>query len=102
MAVAFRKDDGTKNMMGCVPPRALLAVGRVLTFGARKYGRDNWHKVDDRRRYVDAMLRHIYAWQAGEACDQDTGESHLAHAACCLLFLLELELIPPASTTSSR
>lgn len=87
-----RKDDSEKARLDLLPVRALELVARVLGFGARKYGVDNWRLVEDaRRRYYAAALRHMFAWWAGEQLDPDTGVSHLAHAACCVLFLLELE-----------
>lgn len=87
----FNKADAGKNLLGCLPPRALEATGRVLTFGAKKYNRDNWHRNKSYARYYDALLRHLFAWWRGEDRDAETGESHLAHAACCLFFLLEME-----------
>lgn len=86
------KHDSGKPLMGAVPPNALLAVARVLTFGAEKYGRDNWRQVESAEtRYLDAALRHINAYQRGEAVDPESGESHLAHAVCSLMFMLELQ-----------
>ena len=86
------KHDSGKPLMGAVPPNALLAVARVLTFGAEKYGRDNWRQVENAgARYLDAALRHINAYQRGEAADPESGESHLAHAVCSLMFMLELQ-----------
>lgn len=93
----FQKSDDGKVMMGAIPPRALMAVARVLTSGARKYGRDNWHQVPARSRYYDAAQRHLVAWWSGEDKDPDTQESHLAHAVCCLMFLLELEQVSPGA-----
>lgn len=85
------KHDTGKPLMGTVPPNALLAVAQVLTFGAQKYGRDNWRQVSNAEtRYLDAALRHINAYQRGEAVDPESGESHLAHAVCSLMFMLEL------------
>lgn len=85
------KHDSGKPLMGAVPPNALLAVAEVLTFGAEKYGRDNWRQVESAEtRYLDAALRHINAYQRGEAVDPESGESHLAHAVCSLMFMLEL------------
>lgn len=85
------KHDSGKPLMGAVPPNALLAVAKVLTFGAEKYGRDNWRQVESAEtRYMDAALRHINAYQRGEAADPESGESHLAHAVCSLMFMLEL------------
>ena len=86
------KHDSGKPLMGAVPPNSLLAVAKVLTFGAEKYGRDNWRKVENAEtRYLDAALRHINAYQRGEAADPESGESHLAHAVCSLMFMLELQ-----------
>lgn len=57
-----------------------------------KTGIDNWQHVENpRERYYDAAMRHLYAWFNGESKDLETGESHLAHAICCLLFLLWFE-----------
>jgi len=91
MTSTFRKDNQGKPCPSLLPPRALLAVARVLTHGAAHYGRENWHKVTNRSTYFDALQRHLLAWWSGEDKDAGTGESHLAHAGCCLLFLLELE-----------
>ena len=93
MTTTFKKSDAGKPDPSLLPPRALLAVSRVLSKGAEKYGRDNWHKVDVRSRYVGALLRHVLAWMGGQDKDPDSGEPHLAHAACCVLFLLELEAL---------
>lgn len=91
-AIAGNKRDSGKPLMGAVPPNALLAVAQVLTFGAEKYGRDNWRQVDSAyTHYMDVALRHINAYQRGEAVDPESGESHLAHAVCSLMFMLELQ-----------
>lgn len=86
------KHDSGKPLIGAVPPNALLAVAKVLTFGAEKYGRDNWRQVENAEtRYLDAALRHINAYQRSESVDPESGESHLAHAVCGLMFMLELQ-----------
>lgn len=83
------KSDHGKPILGAIPPHAELAVGRVLAFGAEKYARGNWdHVADHENRYMDAALRHLNAHRRGELVDGESGESHLAHAACCILFLL--------------
>ena len=89
-----RKYDGDKAKLYLLPPKSILEVGKVLTYGADKYDAENWRKVDDlQNRYTSAALRHIFAHMDGEADDQETGLSHLAHAMCCLLFKLEDELL---------
>jgi len=89
-----RKFDGGKLEYGLLPPFALDEVVKVLTFGAQKYERDNWQKVpDSKRRYFDALQRHIWAWKRGEQDDPESGIHHLAHAMCCLMFLYEHDTI---------
>jgi hypothetical protein len=61
----------------------------VLEYGANKYAPDNWRKVDDAHsRYVNAAMRHLVTYMQGEAKDEESGMSHLAHAACSLLFAM--------------
>jgi hypothetical protein len=67
---------------------ASAAVIRVLDLGAKKYSRANYLKVED-VRYEEAMLRHLQAYFQGEAVDPESGESHLAHVVCCVMFMLE-------------
>ena len=89
-----RKFDGGKLQYGLVPPLALKATVDVLTFGAEKYEPDNWkHVPDSKRRYFDALQRHVWAWKEGEQLDPESGRHHLAHALCCLMFLYEHDII---------
>ena len=88
--VGFKKDFG-KPQWYLLPFKAVAKIVKVLTFGAVKYGPENWRKVPDaERRYFSALLRHLAAWHGGEELDEETKLPHLAHAGCCLLFLLEL------------
>lgn len=89
--MTFTKHDCDKPRLDLLPVRAVEAMGRVLTFGARKYSDDNWRAVESPRRYVAAGLRHVFAYMRGEQCDKETGEHHLAHALCCFAFVLELD-----------
>ena len=89
-----RKFDGGKLQYGLLPPLALKATVDVLTFGAEKYEPDNWkHVPDSKRRYFDALQRHVWAWKEGEQIDQESGKHHLAHALCCLMFLYEHDIL---------
>jgi hypothetical protein len=89
-----RKFDGGKLQYGLLPPLALKATVDVLTFGAEKYEPDNWKKVpDSKRRYFDALQRHVWAWKEGEQIDPESGRHHLAHALCCLMFLYEHDIL---------
>ena len=87
------KYDGEKPMMHLLPPKATIEVAKVLTFGAQKYDEENWRKLENlQSRYTSGALRHIFAHIDSEALDTESGLSHLAHAICCLLFKLEIEL----------
>lgn len=87
------KHDGGKLRYSLLPKGTISEVLKVLEFGAKKYAPDNWMKVDNAQtRYYDAALRHITAWHEGEKFDQETGVSHIAHALCCLHFLMWFEL----------
>ena len=86
------KYDSAKADWALLPFKSVSEVVDVLTFGANKYSPDNWKKVKDaKRRYLAAAFRHIVAHARGEKNDSESGFSHLSHAVCCLLFILELE-----------
>ena len=87
------KYDNDKPQWSLLPFKALKEVVDVLTYGAKKYAPDNWKKVPNaKQRYIDAGFRHFTAYAAGEKLDPETGKSHLAHAMCCLLYLLAFEI----------
>ena len=83
------KHDAGKWRFSLLPIKPLRDVVSVLEFGASKYMPDNWKTVPDaRERYFNACIRHVTAWWSGERRDSESGLPHLAHAICCLLFLL--------------
>ena len=87
------KADNGKHRFSLLPKKTLRSVINVLEFSAKKYQPDNWqHVADAKTRYYDAACRHIDAWWHGEQTDPESGEHHLAHATCCLLFLMYFEL----------
>lgn len=87
----FQKHDQGKSRYSLIPPLAEEEMVKVLTFGANKYAPNNWQNVDDMSRYVDATLRHIASYRKGERNDAETNLHHLAHAMCCLAFIVDLE-----------
>lgn len=74
------------SRLDLVPPSALLAVGEVMHFGAERYERNNWRRIDV-DDHINHALVHIYKHLAG-----DDREPHLQHAATRLLMALEIEL----------
>lgn len=86
--VGVKNDEG-KLKYSLLPYYSLHKVIEVLMFGEQKYARDNWKEVKDpKTRYFDAAMRHLIQWKEGEAVDSESKLPHLAHATCCLLFLL--------------
>jgi hypothetical protein len=81
-------ESATKTRFDLVPWEAVEEITQVLAFGARKYGDSNWCRGARWGRYFAALCRHIFAWWGGENKDPETGFSHLAHACCCLIFLI--------------
>lgn len=96
------KFDKDRIQLQLLPPAALAEIGAVLTFGAKKYAEWNWAKGIKASRLIRAALGHIWAWWAGEDNDPETGLSHLAHAGCCILFLLDQNLSARAADYDDR
>lgn len=94
-AEGVKHDDG-KLLWSLLPLRPVQEIVKVLMRGAKKYAPENWkHVPDARTRYFNATMRHITAWKMGEPLDAEWGLHHLAHAGCCILFLLWFELEKP-------
>lgn len=85
-----RKDDSAKIRYSLLPVGTVNQVVQVLEYGAStKYEINNWQKVPSARtRYYDAAMRYIDACFNGDLKDDETGLPHLAHAICCLMFLM--------------
>jgi hypothetical protein len=87
-----KKNDQGKNRLDLIEPEFIEQVGEVLTFGAEKYGPNNWQKVENPEdRYYAAAFRHLLAYRKGEKIDPESGKPHLAHLATNVMFLLHFE-----------
>lgn len=86
------KYDEDKIRTDLLPTDALEELTKVLTLGAKKYEDRNWEKGMRWGRPYAAALRHLFAWWKGEEHDPETKLSHLAHALCCIVFLLSYSL----------
>lgn len=88
------KCDQGKRDYSLMPWGSVEEVQKVLDFGAKKYARDNWKRVPfAKSRYFAAALRHIVQewWVEGSKQDGESSCHPLAHAICCLLFLMEFD-----------
>jgi hypothetical protein len=86
------KFDSHKLRWHLLPWNELEQVVAALDHGATKYDEFNWSKVIDEpggvERYLSAAMRHLKARAVGQHRDPDSGLPHLAHAVCCLLFIM--------------
>lgn len=87
------KHDNGKIRMELLPPHALEKIAGIFTFGANKYSA--WNYVEGNglstSRIYGSLLRHMSAWYRGEEVDEETQQSHLYHAGCCIMMLIEIE-----------
>ncbi len=86
------KKDAGKTGLHLLPFEALEEIAKVLDFGAQKYAAHKWREGMKWSRLLGALLRHTFAWARGQDTDPETGRSHLAHAGCCVVFLLAYTL----------
>lgn len=79
-----------KRRWNLLPLEVFEPVVKVLEFGANKYAAWNFAEGDGLSwtEVLDSMKRHIMAWERGEDADPESGESHLGHIGCNLMFLL--------------
>lgn len=60
---------------------SLKHICKVWEFGANKYEKSNWKKVENAKdRYTNAMIRHLLAEET-EVCDKETELHHCLHVA---------------------
>lgn len=64
-----------------IPPDFLLELGKVFSYGEKKYARNNWRKGNQWHEFIGSMLRHALRWSGGEDVDPESNCHHLAHVA---------------------
>lgn len=89
--MGFKKFNEGKIKFSLLPPLALEEAAKVLTYGANKYGRDNWKLCKDTRDYIDALYRHLNEYQKGILYDEESGNLHISHVLANALFLVHFE-----------
>lgn len=72
-----RKD----NRLGGADPLAMEELGLIYGFGEQKYDRFNYLKGYDWSLSVDALKRHLLAFERREDRDEESGLLHTAHVA---------------------
>jgi hypothetical protein len=73
-------DNEFRQRWDLINPVWTTKIAEVYSYGARKYEKNNWMKVES-HRYYSALNRHLDAFWAGENYDSESGFLHLYHAA---------------------
>lgn len=82
-------DEG-KAPLAYLPWDGLREVAMVQEYGHRKYGDFyNYRKGMEVGRNLSCAMRHIADYMDGKDLDHESKRSHLAHACCRLLFVLQ-------------
>ena len=87
------KADRGKPSLTKVPRQIVWDIAKVRDYGFAKYGEqaDRWDVVEI-ERWRDAAFRHWLAYlDDPTGLDAESGLTHLAHVACNIAFLCELE-----------
>ena len=81
----------TKPPLHLFPTTAIIRGAMVMALGAKKYKSPyNWRQYKVAMSvYLDAADRHLKSFLDGEDIDQESGQSHLAHALCCFAILID-------------
>lgn len=85
-----KKNDAGKNMLAYIPMQGLSEIGKVMTYGATKYGAFNYNKGHTSIQLSSAFLRHVCdGFLSGEDFDPESGLMHLAHAGATIMILIQ-------------
>ena len=79
--------DDNKPDVADIDPEFILGIGYVLTYGRKKYERDNWRKGGEYRRFIASIMRHTLAIAKGEYLDLESGLPHTHHLATDTMFM---------------
>lgn len=81
------KHDTDKARLSYAPKCALEGMSRALTYGAKKYGKNNYKSGMQWSRVLDALLRHTYAFIDKEDNDPESALCHVDHILACAAML---------------
>jgi len=77
-------------ILSAVSTASILYEARAMADGVEKYGAFNYREKGVRIGvYVDACLRHVFAYFDGEEVAADSKAHHLGHAKACLGIIID-------------
>ena len=91
--VINERTGGAKGSKPCqlawAPAHALQVLGEVYGHGAVKYDAQNYRRGYDWSLSLNALYRHLLAFQGGEDNDPGSGLPHMGHVAWHALTLVQ-------------
>jgi hypothetical protein len=90
-----KRYDENKNRLDLVPPILMEEVGKVLTFGCRKYHENDWLAGMKWSKCIASLKRHLMEFEKGNDIDSESGEYHLSHLITNAMFLLQYYTLHP-------
>lgn len=85
-----KTNDEGKPPMAWLPWAGIEEVAMVQAYGHSKYKDfNNYRKGMEVSRNLSCAMRHIGQYMEGIDLDEESGRSHLGHAACRILFVLQ-------------
>lgn len=88
-----KKHDEGKLRHSLIPIGVIEEIIKVLMWGSKIYGDDNWKKVEHaEERYYDATRRHMEKRRGGELRATDSGLLHSAHQAANDIFAIWFDM----------
>ena len=85
---------GNKKVpLSLLPPIAQIEGSMAMEDGGYKYGPYNWREHPVQARiYIEAVKRHLLAWEDGQEVSSDATVHHLGHIIACCGILLDAQM----------
>jgi hypothetical protein len=87
--LSFKKQEKGKPDLSLINPYFYEDMAKVMEFGATKYGRNNWKKlqISDINKIIASLERHTQEIKKGNLVDWESKLQHACHIACNAMFL---------------
>lgn len=82
-----RKYNEGKLQLELIPPTAISSLGRVLTYGAKKYDDRNWERGIKWSKIIASLKRHLNSFEDRVDIDDESGLLHTEHILANAVFL---------------
>lgn len=89
------KYDAGKIRLNLVEPSFINGLGSVMSFGATKYGANNWKNGIPTSQLYASLQRHLTSFSEGNLVDSESGLDHLYHSAANIMMMIWMRKFNP-------